>query len=101
MDTVTIIGMLAVGCLLALVALLQLRKLSDLTGRAIDQSAVLNRIDWLQARGEQADRTARDEVARTRLEQTALCPGSSQRGGELADWNRRLSSPARWKGLPD
>ena len=75
MDTVTIIGMLAVGCLLALVALLQLRKLSDLTGRAIDQSAVLNRIDWLQARGEQADRTARDEVTRTRLEQTALAQG--------------------------
>jgi DNA recombination protein RmuC len=75
MDTVTIIGMLAIGCLLALVALLQLRKLSDLTGRAMDQSAVLNRIDWLQARGEQADRTARDEVARTRLEQTALAQG--------------------------
>jgi DNA recombination protein RmuC len=75
MDTVTIISMLAIGCLLALVVLLQLRKLSDLTGRAIDQSAVLNRIDWLQARGEQADRTARDEVARTRLEQTALAQG--------------------------
>ncbi len=75
MDTVTIISMLAVGCLLALVVLLQLRKLSDLTGRAIDQSAVLNRIDWLQARGEQADRSARDEVARTRLEQTALAQG--------------------------
>jgi DNA recombination protein RmuC len=75
MDTVTIISMLAIGCLLALVVLLQLRKLSDLTGRAMDQSAVLNRIDWLQARGEQADRTARDEVARTRLEQTALAQG--------------------------
>jgi DNA recombination protein RmuC len=75
MDTVTIISMLAIGCLLALVVLLQLRKLSDLTGRAIDQSAVLNRIDWLQARGEQADRSARDEVARTRLEQTALAQG--------------------------
>jgi DNA recombination protein RmuC len=75
MDTVTIISMLAIGCLLALVVLLQLRKLSDLTGRAMDQSAVLNRIDWLQARGEQADRSARDEVARTRLEQTALAQG--------------------------
>jgi DNA recombination protein RmuC len=67
--------MLAIGCLLAVVVLLQMRKLSDLTGRAIDQSAVLNRIDWLQARGEQADRSARDEVARTRLEQTALAQG--------------------------
>jgi DNA recombination protein RmuC len=67
--------MLAISCLLALVVLLQVRKLSDLTGRAIDQSAVLNRIDWLQARGEQADRSARDEVARTRLEQTALAQG--------------------------
>ena len=75
MDTVTIISMLAISCLLALVVLLQVRKLSDLTGRAIDQSAVLNRIDWLQARGEQADRSARDEVARTRLEQTALAQG--------------------------
>jgi DNA recombination protein RmuC len=74
-DTVTIISMLAICCLLALVVLLQVRKLSDLTGRAIDQSAVLNRIDWLQARGEQADRFARDEVARTRLEQTALAQG--------------------------
>jgi DNA recombination protein RmuC len=67
--------MLAISCLLALVVLLQVRKLSDLTGRAIDQSAVLTRIDWLQARGEQADRSARDEVARTRLEQTALAQG--------------------------
>jgi DNA recombination protein RmuC len=67
--------MLAICCVLALVVLLQVRKLSDLTGRAIDQSAVLNRIDWLQARGEQADRSARDEVARTRLEQTALAQG--------------------------
>ncbi len=75
MDTVAIISMLAICCLLALVVLLQVRKLSDLTGRAIDQSAVLNRIDWLQARGEQADRSARDEVARTRLEQTALAQG--------------------------
>jgi DNA recombination protein RmuC len=75
MDTVAIISMLAIGCLLAVVVLLQVRKLSDLAARAIDQSPVLNRIDWLQARGEQADRSSRDEVARTRLEQTALAQG--------------------------
>ena len=76
MDTLTIVSMLAISCILLVVVLLQVRKLSELTAKAIDLSSpVLSRIDWLQALGEQADRSAREEIARSRLEQTAQAQG--------------------------
>ncbi len=75
MDTITIVGMLAITCILLLVILLQVRKLSNFTAKAIDLSLVLTRIDWLQTLREQADRSARDEAVRSRLEQTAQSQG--------------------------
>jgi DNA recombination protein RmuC len=68
--------MLAISWLLLVVLLLQVRKLSNLTAKAIDLSSpVLNRIEWLQALVEQSDRSGRDESARNRLEQTAQAQG--------------------------
>jgi DNA recombination protein RmuC len=71
MDTITVVGMSAFSCLLLLVLLLQIRKLASLTGKAIDLSLVLTRIDWLQTLREQADRAAREDSARGRQEQLA------------------------------
>jgi DNA recombination protein RmuC len=75
MDTLTILGMFAFSCLLLLVVLLQVRKLSILNAQAIDLSPVLNRMDWLQTIREQADRSARDEAVRNRLEQNVQSQG--------------------------
>jgi DNA recombination protein RmuC len=69
MDTIAIVGMCAINCLLLLVLLLQMRKLASVTGKAIDLSLVLTRIDWLQTLREQADRAAREDAARGRQEQ--------------------------------
>jgi len=55
---------------------MQVRKLSNLTAKAIDLSSpVLSRIEWLQALLEQSERSAREESARNRLEQTAQAQG--------------------------
>jgi hypothetical protein len=76
MDTLATVCMLAISWLLLVVLLLQVRKLSNLTAKAIDLSSpVLNRIEWLQALVEQSDRSGRDESARNRLEQTAQAQG--------------------------
>jgi hypothetical protein len=75
MDMLTIMAMFAFSCLLLLVVLLQVRKLSILTAQAIDLSPVLNRMDWLQSLRDQADRSARDEAARSRQEQNAQSQG--------------------------
>ncbi len=72
MDTVAIVSMLAVCWLMLLVLFMQVRKLSNLTAKAIDLSSpVLSRIEWLQALLEQSERSAREETARNRVEQTA------------------------------
>lgn len=71
MDTLTVVSISAISCLLLLVLLLQMRKLSNLTAKAIDLSLVLTRIDWLQTLREQADRAAREDAARSRQEQMA------------------------------
>jgi DNA recombination protein RmuC len=76
MDTLAIVSMLAISWLLLLVLLMQVRKLSHLTAKAIDLSSpVLSRIEWLQALLEQSERSAREESARNRLEQTAQAQG--------------------------
>src|ERR1700722_18417811 len=76
MDTLAIISMLAISWLLLLVLLMQVRKLSSLTAKAIDLSSpVLGRIEWLQALFEQSERSAREESARNRVEQTAQAQG--------------------------
>jgi DNA recombination protein RmuC len=76
MDTLATVCMLAISWLLLVVLLLQVRKLSNLTAKAIDLSSpVLNRIEWLQALVEQSDRSGRDESARNRLEQTGQAQG--------------------------
>ncbi|MGC2401765.1 MAG: DNA recombination protein RmuC [Acidobacteriaceae bacterium] len=71
MDTIVIVSLSAISCLLLLVLLLQMRKLSQLTAKAIDLSLVLTRIDWLQTLREQADRSVREDAARGRQEQMA------------------------------
>ncbi len=76
MDTLAIVAMLAVSWLLLLVLFMQVRKLSHLTARVIDLSSpLLSRIEWLQALWEQSERSAREESARNRLEQTTLAQG--------------------------
>ena len=75
MDTVTVLSMSAISCLLLLVILLQVRKLSNFTAKAIDLSLVLTRIDWLQTLREQSDRSAREDAARGRQEQMAQSQG--------------------------
>ena len=76
MDTLAIVSMLAVCWLLLLVLFMQVRKLSNLTAKAIDLSSpVLGRIEWLQALWEQSERSAREESARNRVEQTAQAQG--------------------------
>ena len=76
MDTLALVSMLVICCLLSLVLLMQVRKLSNLTAKAIDLSSpVLGRIEWLQALLEQSDRSAREESARNRVEQTAQAQG--------------------------
>jgi DNA recombination protein RmuC len=76
MDTLAIVSMLAICWLLLLVLLMQARKLSNLTAKAIDLSSpVLSRIEWLQALLEQSERSAREETARNRVEQTAQAQG--------------------------
>jgi DNA recombination protein RmuC len=76
MDTLAIVSMLAISWLLLLVLLMQVRKLSHLTAKAIDLSSpILSRIEWLQALLEQSERSAREESARNRLEQTAQAQG--------------------------
>jgi DNA recombination protein RmuC len=76
MDTLAIVSMLAVCWLMLLVLFMQVRKLSSLTAKAIDLSSpVLSRIEWLQALFEQAERSAREETARNRVEQTAQAQG--------------------------
>jgi DNA recombination protein RmuC len=76
MDTLAIVSMLAICWLLLLVLLMQARKLSNLTAKAIDLSSpVLSRIEWLQALWEQSDRSSREETARNRVEQTAQAQG--------------------------
>jgi DNA recombination protein RmuC len=69
MDTIAVISISAISCLLLLILLLQMRKLSQFTAKAIDLSLVLTRIDWLQTLREQADRAAREDAARSRQEQ--------------------------------
>ncbi len=64
-----------ISCVLVLVVLLQVRKLSNFTAKAIDLSLVLTRIDWLQTLREQADRSAREDAARGRQEQMAQSQG--------------------------
>jgi DNA recombination protein RmuC len=76
MDTLAIVSMLAVSWLLLIVLFMQVRKLSNLTAKAIDLSSpVLSRIEWLQALLEQSERSAREESARNRLEQTTQAQG--------------------------
>jgi DNA recombination protein RmuC len=76
MDTLAIVAMLAVCWLLLLVLFMQVRKLSHLTAKVIDLSSpLLSRIEWLQALWEQSERSAREESARNRLEQTTLAQG--------------------------
>jgi DNA recombination protein RmuC len=76
MDTLAIVSMLAVCWLLLVVLFMQVRKLSNLTAKAIDLSSpVLSRIEWLQALFEQSERSAREESARNRLEQTTQAQG--------------------------
>jgi DNA recombination protein RmuC len=76
MDILAIVAMLATSWLLLLVLFMQMRKLSNLTAKAIDLSSpVLSRIEWLQALLEQSERSAREESARNRLEQTAQAQG--------------------------
>jgi DNA recombination protein RmuC len=76
METLAIVSMLAICWLLLLVLLMQVRKLSNLTAKAIDLSSpVLGRIEWLQALLEQSERSAREESARNRVEQTAQAQG--------------------------
>ena len=76
MDNLAVLSMLAICWLLLLVLLMQVRKLSNLTAKAIDLSSpVLSRIEWLQALLEQSDRSAREESARNRVEQTAQSQG--------------------------
>jgi DNA recombination protein RmuC len=75
MDSVTVVSMSAISCALVLVLLLQVRKLSNFTAKAIDLSLVLTRIDWLQTLREQADRSAREDAARGRQEQLAQSQG--------------------------
>jgi hypothetical protein len=72
METLAMVSMLAICWLLLLVLLMQVRKLSNLTAKAIDLSSpLLSRIEWLQALLEQSERSAREESARNRVEQTA------------------------------
>ncbi len=76
MDTVTVLSMSAISCLLLLVLLLQVRKLSNFTAKAIDLSLVLTRIDWLQTLA-RASRIAP--------------PGKMQPGAARSRWpNRRV-----------
>jgi DNA recombination protein RmuC len=76
MDTLAIVSMLAICWILLLVLFMQVRKLSNLTAKAIDLSSpVLSRIEWLQALLEQSERSAREESARNRVEQTAQAQG--------------------------
>jgi DNA recombination protein RmuC len=76
MDTLAIVSMLAICWLLLLALLMQVRKLSNLTAKSIDLSSpVLGRIEWLQALLEQSERSAREESARNRVEQTAQAQG--------------------------
>ncbi len=76
MDTVAIISMLAISLLLLVLLLMQMRKLVNLTAKAIDLSSpVLGRIEWLQALLEQSERSAREESARNRVEQTTQAQG--------------------------
>jgi DNA recombination protein RmuC len=75
MDTVTVVSISAISCALVLVLLLQVRKLSNFTAKAIDLSLVLTRIDWLQTLREQADRSAREDAARGRQEQLVQSQG--------------------------
>jgi DNA recombination protein RmuC len=69
MDTITVVSISAISCLLLLVLLLQVRKLSSFTAKAIDLTLVLSRIDWLQTLREQADRSAKEDATRGRQEQ--------------------------------
>ena len=76
MDTLAIVAMLAVSWLLSLVLFMQMRKLSNLTAKAIDLSSpILSRVEWLQALLEQSERSAREESGRNRLEQTTQAQG--------------------------
>ncbi len=75
MDTITVVSISTISCVLVLVLLLQVRKLSNFTAKAIDLSLVLTRIDWLQTLREQADRSAREDAARGRQEQMAQSQG--------------------------
>ncbi len=75
MDTITVVSISTISCVLVLVVLLQVRKLSNFTAKAIDLSLVLTRIDWLQTLREQADRSAREDAARGRQEQMAQSQG--------------------------
>jgi DNA recombination protein RmuC len=76
MDILAIVSMLAICWILLLVLFMQVRKLSNLTAKAIDLSSpVLSRIEWLQALLEQSERSAREESARNRVEQTAQAQG--------------------------
>jgi DNA recombination protein RmuC len=76
MDTLAIVSMLAICWLMLLVLFMQARKLSNLTAKAIDLSSpLLSRIEWLQALLEQSERSAREESARNRVEQTAHAQG--------------------------
>jgi DNA recombination protein RmuC len=76
MDTLAIVSMLAISWLLLVMLLMQVRKLANQTAKAIDLSSpVLSRIEWLQALLEQSERSAREESARNRVEQTAQAQG--------------------------
>ncbi len=70
-----IVSMLAVSCLLLLLVLFRMRKLSTLAGKETDLSPVLNDLNKLQAFQVQADRSAHDEFSRNRQEQTAQSQG--------------------------
>src|SRR6201995_2880398 len=55
---------------------MQVRKLSNLIAKSIDLSSpVLSRIEWLQALLEQSERSAREDSARNRVEQTTQAQG--------------------------
>ena len=75
MTTFAIVAVVLFSCLLLLLVLFQIRKLSGVAGKEIDLLPVLNRIDNLRTFQEQADRSARDEISRSRQEQTAQSQG--------------------------
>jgi DNA recombination protein RmuC len=68
MVTISVIGMLAIACVLLTVVLLKINGVSRSVGKAVDLSPVLSDTSRLVTFQEQTDRMVRDEFSRSRQE---------------------------------